>query len=449
MNKPFKHSKTPKNLVIVLSILSLLVFLQFIAFQSPYQFPWPLASYAPANETLMVMLRDSVTFLPLKDLRFSDKPTTGHTWFMSSVNDTFEPNDSEYLHFPSNSSKGRMLCLLSHHRYDGAANSYAFAWPNALPHGATLLPGLTYVSETYYDYTNLWHGLSALVPFVGWHMRKGCAVPPARWVLFHWGELRTEMGNWIKSIADLTIGKVNIETFENIDGPVCFEEAVVFRHNQGAIAKMRLREVYGRMKCKAREFCKVDMEKIKSDKEVRMTLLLRTVSRSFKNETTVMRIFEEECAKVENCRFMAVKSENLTFCDQVRVLSETDILATPHGAQMTNMIFMERPGSLMEFYPTGWKEMAGGGQYVFRWLADWAGMRHQGSWWDDGGSACNGTSPKLECFASFKDRQIGHDAAYFSQWANKVILEMKENKRNASVALHSVPAKATRSCQCN
>ncbi|KAJ4763750.1 transmembrane protein [Rhynchospora pubera] len=257
------------------------------------------------------------------------------------------------------------------------------------------------------------------------------------------------MGNWIKSIADLTIGKVNIETFENIDGPVCFEEAVVFRHNQGAIAKMRLREVYGRMKCKAREFCKVDMEKIKSDKEVRMTLLLRTVSRSFKNETTVMRIFEEECAKVENCRFMAVKSENLTFCDQVRVLSETDILATPHGAQMTNMIFMERPGSLMEFYPTGWKEMAGGGQYVFRWLADWAGMRHQGSWWDDGGSACNGTSPKLECFASFKDRQIGHDAAYFSQWANKVILEMKENKRNASVALHSVPAQATRSCQCN
>ncbi|KAF3327554.1 hypothetical protein FCM35_KLT07672 [Carex littledalei] len=444
-----KPQKTPKILVIISGFIIFLLVFWFQGLQSLRQFSWPLASNPPANQTLTAMLRDAVTFLPLKDLRYSDKPTTGHTWFMSSVNDTFDPNDSEYLHFPSYSSHNRLLCLLSRHRYDGAANSYAFAWPNALPHGATLLPGLTYVSDTYYDYTNLWHGLSALVPFVGWHMRKGCAVPPARWVLFHWGELRTEMATWLRSIAEVTIGKVNIETFETIDvGPVCFEEAVVFRHNQGAMAKIRLREVFDRIRCLAREFCNVDMEKIKANEEVRMTLLLRTGTRSFRNETAVVRIFEEECAKMENCRFLAAKSNNLTFCDQVRLLSKTDVLATAHGAQMTNMIFMERNSSVMEFYPVGWKEMAGPGQYVFRWLANWAGMRHQGSWSDDGGPACNGTTARLECFNSFKDRQIGHDAVYFSQWASKVLQEMKEYKRNASLALHSVSAQAISRCKC-
>lgn len=132
----------------------------------------------------------------------------------------------------------------------------------------------------------------------------------------------------------------------------------------------------------------------------------------------------------------------------MRLLSETDVLVTAHGAQMTNMIFMERNSSVMEFYPVGWKEMAGSGQYVFRWLADWAGMKHQGAWRDNGGPACNGTTARLECLASFKDRQIGHDAVYFSQWASKVLQEMKEYKRNASLALHSASTQAISWCRC-
>jgi hypothetical protein len=317
-DKPFK-APVPKTYVAVLCFISLLLFLQLRALPSLFQFSWPSASYAPANQTMIAMLRDSVTFLPLKDLRHADDPMNGNTWFMSSLNDTYEPNDAEYLYFPSNTSNSRLLCLLPHDRHDGAVNGYGFAWPEALPHGATLLPGLTYVSDTHYDYSNLWHGINAVVPFIGWHMRRGCAAPPARWVLFHWGELRTEMETWLQSIAEVTIGKVNIETFEGVNGPACFEEAVVFRHNQGAMKKMRLREVYDRIRCLAREFCNVDMEKIKAKDEVQMTLLLRTGARSFKNETEVVRIFEEVCAKMENCRVKAAKTDNLTFCGQVCV----------------------------------------------------------------------------------------------------------------------------------
>jgi hypothetical protein len=133
------------------------------------------------------------------------------------------------------------------------------------------------------------------------------------------------------------------------------------------------------------------------------------------------------------------------------LLSETDVLATAHGAQMTNMIFMDRNSSVMEFYPFGWKERAGIGQYVFRWLADWAGMRHQGAYRDSGGPACNGTDARLQCLDSFKNSQIGHDEAHFTQWATNVLQEMKEYKQNASIAMHGVAAQgigSTSACRC-
>lgn len=43
----------------------------------------------------------AATFLPLKDLRFAETAMTGNTWFMSSLNDTYEENEAEYLYFPS------------------------------------------------------------------------------------------------------------------------------------------------------------------------------------------------------------------------------------------------------------------------------------------------------------------------------------------------------------
>ncbi|XP_044511138.1 uncharacterized protein LOC123229414 [Mangifera indica] len=154
------------------------------------------------------------------------------------------------------------------------------------------------------------------------------------------------------------------------------------RHNEGSLGKARKLEVFDLLTCKARGFCSINP----ADKEqevnengepiIRLTLLMRRGARSFKNATAVIDIFAKECARVEGCILKVAQSEDLSFCDQVRVMSNTDIVASPHGAQLTNMLFLERNSSVMEFFPKGWLELAGLGQYAHHWMADQSGMRH-------------------------------------------------------------------------
>lgn len=273
------------------------------------------------NINLLSNLRESVTFLPLKDLRYAKTAMEGNTWFMSSFNDTYEENESEYLYFPSQASRGRLLCIKGHDSKDGTKNSYALAWSESLPDSAMLLQGLTFVSDNYYDYGNLWHGMSAMVPFVGWSMKNGC-LKPTRWVLFHWGEVRDRIGLWVKNLMDANFGEAVVEGFGR-EEPYCFEKAVVMRHSLGSMGKERKLEVSNVLRCKARKFC--GMNPIGRGKEVnergeiviRLTLLMRKGSRSFKNATAVSNIFARECSKVEGCILKVAQSEDLSFCDQV------------------------------------------------------------------------------------------------------------------------------------
>lgn len=277
-----------------------------------------LKNYTNQLDSIAFKLQESVTFVPLKDLRYTDTAQEGHTWFMSSMNDTFEQGEVHHQQFPSNSSKGRLLCIKGQDNHDGARNSYALAWPEALPKGATLMKGLTYISNNHYDYENLWHGLAAMVPFVAWHIKNECATP-SRWILYHWGELRYTMGSWLKNLMEATYtGTLNIQTFEGFgdDEPVCFEKAVVMRHNVGGMSVEKLIKVFDLIRCKARIFCNVSVEGNVEDK-IGMTILTRTGTRSFRNELEVVRIFSEECGKVKGCRLMVAQSNNLTFCEQV------------------------------------------------------------------------------------------------------------------------------------
>lgn len=187
------------------------------------------------------------------------------------------------------------------------------------------MTGLTFVSYNHYNYDNIWHGLSAVVPFVAWHKKNGCEIP-TRWILYHWGELRFRMGNWLNTMMEATFGHVpNIEVFDEINKddddeqrPVCFEKAVVMRHNEGGMSRERRMEVYDLIRCKARVYCNLSLERRVPG--IGMTLLMRTGPRSFRNETDVIRIFEKECKKLEGCRLMVAYSNNLTFCEQVSII---------------------------------------------------------------------------------------------------------------------------------
>ena len=281
-------------------------------------------------ESMAEKLRQAVTFLPLKDLRYADTAPEGHTWFMSSMHDTREEGEVQHQQFPSESSKGRLLCLKGKETHDGSWNSYALAWPEALPINATLLKGLTFVSYNHYNYDNIWHGLSAMVPFVSWHRRNGCE-SPSRWILYHWGELRFNMSPWLKILIEATFGGAPyIENFEGVNDsqPVCFEKSVVMRHNEGGMSRDTMIETYDLMRCKAKVYCNLSLEGriAEVNKQglpvIGMTLFMRTGTRSFKNESAVIGIFEKECAKIDGCRLMVAYSNNLTFCEQVcKILS--------------------------------------------------------------------------------------------------------------------------------
>ncbi|KAL2504661.1 hypothetical protein Adt_20282 [Abeliophyllum distichum] len=181
----------------------------------------------------------------------------------------------------------------------------------------------------YYNYQNLWHGLCATAPFVRWAMKNQC-LKPTSWVLFHWGDLRFKMGSWVSNLMEANFGEIKVEGFDKGDGPYCFEKAVVMRHVLGSMGMENKFRAFDLLRCKARRFCGINS---------------------------------------------GVKGI------EVKVMTYTDIVASPHGAQLTNMLFMDRNGSIMEFFPKGWLEHAGIGQYAHHWMANQSGMRHRGAWW--------------------------------------------------------------------
>ncbi|XP_051147471.1 uncharacterized protein LOC127262702 [Andrographis paniculata] len=420
------------------------------------------------NTSIATMLQESITFLPLKDLRYSNNPLHGHTWFMSSLFDTRENGHVQFQEFPSKASKGRILCLNGSDTHDGSRNSYALAWPQFLPPNSTLLNGLTFISYNHYNYHNIWHALSAAVPFVAWHLHHRCRNPnsPARWILYHWGELRTSMAPWLTSLMEATFETpVKIETFDaSINGgfnfPACFERAVVMRHNEGGMSRERRMQVYDFLRCKARVFCNVQIigKPIEVNDHgipvIRVTMLMRTGPRSFRNDSAVIGIFEDACRKVAGCRLRVAHANNLSFCQQVELMSSTDVVVSPHGAQLTNIFLMDRNSSVMEFFPKGWLRLAGIGQYVYHWIASWSGMNHRGAWRDPGGGddsdVCNLPENDRRCMTVYKNAKIGHNRSYFLKWAGDVLNDVSIGKA-ANIGFGNGISEGNKisSCDCN
>ncbi|GLJ17805.1 hypothetical protein SUGI_0311330 [Cryptomeria japonica] len=377
-------------------------------------------------------LQKSVTFLPLKDTRFAGLTDSEQTWFMSTLRVINDGGKLEFFSFPSDISNDRILCLQGRNAHDGSQNSYGFAWKMQLPINSTLLPGLTFVSDNYYDYSNPWHSLTALAGFVNWYKENECA-SPERFVLYHWGELVKTMGSWVSNIMHASLGRhVEVDSLEYGDGPVCFEKAVVMRRGIGRLSLDKRILLFDLIRCKVRKFCNASggQRFINGIQVVNLTLLARTGSRSFENVSVVANVLEKECKKVSGCNFRLVHIANLTFCDQISVMSMTDILVTVHGAQLTDMIFMDKNSSVMEMFPKGWLELAGNGQYVFQWLASWSGMKHEGIWRDNEGPACpNPEKGSSHCFAFYKDLRVGHNETFLASWTADVLHKFK-NRTN-------------------
>ncbi|XP_002965175.2 uncharacterized protein LOC9660179 isoform X3 [Selaginella moellendorffii] len=397
-------------------------------------------------------LKHSFTMMELKDLSQPGLSKGDTIWFMSSLHGSSvdDQGKPEEFRFPSTISQGRLLCLQGNHTHNGTMNKYGFAWKGFLPDGATYLPGLTLVADNYWDYVNPWHSMSAIINFAAWRVDNGCKVP-ARIVAYHWGEMVTKMGDWITNVLHASMGvKLRPDTLSSYgSGPVCFEDAIVQRRGLGGMSKERMNRLFDVVRCKVYKFCKVAPRSFVlggKDGRIDITLVARSGPREFSNLSGVVSAVSEQCAMVKGCKLDIVSIGNLSFCEQVEVMSKSDVLLTAHGAQLTNMMFMPRGGSVMELFPKGWLEFAGVGQYIYTWLADWTGLKHEGAWRDPDGPDCpyDTKTQVLECFLFYKDRSVGLNSSHLSSWTADV-LERIQARRASSVADHILET----SCSCD
>lgn len=112
------------------------------------------------------------------------------------------------------------------------------------------------------------------------------------------------------------------------------------------------------------------------------------------------------------------------------------MLVSPHGAQLTNLFLMDRNSSVMEFFPKGWLKLAGVGQRVFQWGANWSGMRHEGTWHDPVGETCEFLDTDRRCMSVYKNAMIGHNETYFGEWARRV-LDKVNNRMKQNITEHN------------
>jgi hypothetical protein len=72
--------------------------------------------------------------------------------------------------------------------------------------------------------------------------------------------------------------------------------------------------------------------------------------------------------------------EDRTFADQMQFMAHTDIVISPHGAQLTSIIAMPPCGGLLEIYPPNYYPVS-----FFASLADASGILHQTMYLGRGG----------------------------------------------------------------
>ncbi|XP_058085979.1 uncharacterized protein LOC131233325 [Magnolia sinica] len=197
------------------------------------------------------------------------------------------------------------------------------------------------------------------------------------------------------------------------------------------------------IRCKCWDFCNATIQKDTSEgdnKGVRITLIGRDGKRAFRNESGVKLVMERECNKVAGCTLKLVHLKNMSFCDQVQIMRNTDVLATAHGAQLTNMMFMPKGSSVMEMFPKGWLEGAGIGQYIYQWFASWSEMNYEGAWRDTDGLDCPGPEQqRSRCFLKQKDQPVGLNETFLADWTARVI----QTKTRTRTAGHP------KSCSCD
>ncbi|CAN4075758.1 unnamed protein product [Withania somnifera] len=114
------------------------------------------------------------------------------------------------------------------------------------------------------------------------------------------------------------------------------------------------------------------------------------------------------------------------------------------------MFLMDKNSSVLEFFPKGWLKLGGVGQYVYHWIANWSGMKHEGAWRDPDGDPCPYSEDDKRCMSIYKNGKIGHNKTYFSRWIRGVVDEVRIRKKEELLALNKSSNNVTSTlCYCS
>lgn len=393
-----------------------------------------------ASDLMRRYIGQNVEFRPLMDVGIQSKlATDGIHRFMSAIRGRgMAMGAPEFFNFPSNFSDGRVLCIKGNSTSNGTINQYAFAFPEALPPNALFLRGHTLISENSYDFVNLWHSFTNFVPFFYWKTESQCSIA-SRIVIFQLGSLKLGIGSWIRRILEATGLSPEIETLSYDGRPVCFEKAVVNRMGLHRIHTEDMFKIIQEIRCRTRRMCNVlKPVAIGERKQFTVTLAVRSHGRAFRNVSAWRDVVKSQCEALQDCEWVVIYPANLTFCQQVEAMSKTDILVSAHGAQLTNMIFMNPGGRVLEMFPKGWLELAGSGQYIYRNLATMMGLKHEGFWRDPSTPNCTNPEQHGKCMSFYKFQKIGLNSTYVAAWLGKVIKDFRSQmhgvQQNATLA---------------
>ena len=105
---------------------------------------------------------------------------------------------------------------------------------------------------------------------------------------------------------------------------------------------------------------------------------------------------------------------------------------------------MSLGGRVMEMFPGGWLELAGHGQFIYKQLANWVGLRHEGYWRDHSTHPCPNPSDARACFHHYKDQPIGINETYVGDWLATIIIDFKSTLASTSPILD----RSANSCEC-
>ncbi|KAH7315205.1 hypothetical protein KP509_21G039800 [Ceratopteris richardii] len=157
------------------------------------------------------------------------------------------------------------------------------------------------------------------------------------------------ISKWSLGLLDVFSKDLKVEYLQPVakgDSPICFEDAIVFAGvtNSGYMPNMRTHDWF---RNRILEYCNVPAKQANKPVQDVVVIHRPNSTRNIRNYNALQALLETEL----RVPVKIVVPGPWSFCDQVKLVAEADVILTPHGSQNVNLLVV-RPGALVfEVFP--------------------------------------------------------------------------------------------------